>query len=123
MGRDHCAAITRVDLAHDDFSATQVSIERARQWLEDGGFNASGRPPAAELIDDLGSNKGKTLYVGHRASGKFLRVYEKGKQFGDQTSPWVRAEVELVTRGGWFPGTSCAIRAPISQVAIPRSRS
>jgi phage replication initiation protein len=102
-GETSAAVITRVDVAHDDFSAVQVSVERARAWLEEGRFNASGRPPAAELRDDLGSNRGKTLYVGHRGSGKFLRIYEKGKQLGDPTSPWVRAEVELRNKGRVVP--------------------
>ena len=102
-GESFGAVITRVDLAHDDFSSAQISVEQARRWLEEGRFNASGRPPAAELIDDLGSNKGKTLYIGQRASGKLLRVYEKGKQLGDKTSEWVRAEVELRNKGRFIP--------------------
>jgi len=40
-------------------------------------------------------DKGKTLYIGSRESGKLLRCYEKGKQLGDKKSKWVRLEVEL----------------------------
>lgn len=99
-----CAAnITRVDLAHDDFAGDHLSIANALQWLRDGAFSGSGRPPRAQLIDDLGSNKGKTLYVGRRESGKFLRVYEKGKQLGDELSSWVRAEVELRNKSRVVP--------------------
>jgi len=88
------AWITRVDVAHDGFEGRTVNIETARRWYEGGGFTNSGRPPAAELIDDLGSGRGKTFYVGKRAHGKVCRIYEKGKKEGDPESPWVRVEVE-----------------------------
>lgn len=87
--------ITRVDLAHDDFSGECVNIAQARAWLDDGQFTTGGRTPSARLIDDLGSNKGKTLYVGQRQNGKLCRVYEKGKQLGDPESRWCRVEIEL----------------------------
>ena len=38
---------------------------------------------------------GKTFYVGKRGNSKFTRVYEKGKQFGDVKSLWVRFETEF----------------------------
>ncbi len=89
------AKITRIDLAHDDFLGLHSVLE-AKSWWEEGRFNAKhGRPPNGRLIDDLGSNLGKTFYLGNRKSGKLLRVYEKGKQLGQPLSPWVRWEVEL----------------------------
>jgi len=97
------ANITRVDLAHDDIEARDVSIAIACAWYKAGGFNNSGRPPAARLIDDMGSGKGKTLYIGARTSGKMLRVYEKGRQLGDPTSPWVRVELELRNKSRVIP--------------------
>src|SRR5450755_1296975 len=78
-GETHCANISRVDLAHDDMEAQQLSIAVALVWLRDGLFGVNGRPPRGELWDDLGSGRGKTLYVGSRGAGKLLRVYEKGK--------------------------------------------
>ena len=89
------ARITRVDLAHDDMKAEAVSIEIAKAWYKAGEFTCAGRPPEPQLIDDLGSGKGKTLYIGNRTNGKLLRVYEKGRQLGDASSPWVRVELEL----------------------------
>lgn len=97
------AHATRIDLAHDDLDGERIDIAKALQLLRDGRFMTNGRPPAAELIDDLGSNKGKTLYVGRRQSGKLLRVYEKGKQLGDPDSPWVRVEVELRNKSRVVP--------------------
>lgn len=97
------AKITRVDLAHDDMEAKNVSIEIARAWYEAGEFTSNGRPPDAHLIDDMGSGKGKTLYIGARTNGKLLRVYEKGRQLGDPSSPWVRVELELHNKKTFIP--------------------
>jgi phage replication initiation protein len=97
------AEITRVDVAHDDFIGRYLQVQSAVEWWQAGKFNVNGRPPKAHLQDDLGSNDGKTLYVGRRASGKLLRVYEKGKKLGDPASSWVRAEVELRNKGRVIP--------------------
>lgn len=97
------ARITRVDLAHDDFEGEAVNIETAKGWYEAGEFTSNGRPPAAKLVDDMGSGKGKTLYIGNRANGKLLRVYEKGRQLGDPSSPWVRVELELRGKSRLIP--------------------
>ncbi|MEZ5444575.1 MAG: replication initiation factor domain-containing protein [Gammaproteobacteria bacterium] len=107
------ATVTRIDLAHDDLEGALVNMEAVLAWYRDGGFNASGRPPKARLVDDFGSGDGKTLYVGARANGKMCRCYEKGKEQGDPCSPWFRVEVEwrhqsrvlgweMVTRPGAF---------------------
>lgn len=94
----HRAAVKRVDLAHDDFGGTTVSISWAVEQYEQGGFNAGGRKPKHHVHGDWLSGgesiHGRTLGVGNRASGKYCRVYEKGKQLGDPTSPWARVEVE-----------------------------
>ncbi len=97
------AVITRVDTAHDDFEGETININIIRKWYEDGLFSFNGRPPTAELIDDLGSGKGKTFYVGNRTNGKLVRFYEKGKKEGDPTSPWFRAEVEWHNKNRIIP--------------------
>jgi len=94
-GEQSGASITRTDLAYDDYEGLTVSIDKALAWREQGLFHDAGRPPSCKLIDDLGSNKGKTLYIGARQSVKCCRIYEKGKQLGDKESPWVRPEVEF----------------------------
>lgn len=94
-GESLSSKITRVDLAHDDMNAKIVSIATACDWYQAGEFTSNGRPPTAKLIDDMGSGKGKTLYIGNRANGKLLRIYEKGRQLGDTSSTWVRVELEL----------------------------
>jgi phage replication initiation protein len=102
-GDQYKASITRIDLAHDDLNGEAVTINVGLQWLEAGLFNLNGRPAKARLIDDLGSGDGKTFYVGKRANGKMLRIYEKGKQLGGRESPWVRVEVELRNKSRLIP--------------------
>ena len=97
------AHITRADVAHDDFEGKTINIEIVRAWYKEGHFNSNGRPPAAELIDDLDSGKGKTFYVGSRTNGKLARFYEKGKKEGDTESPWFRAEVEWRNKSREIP--------------------
>jgi DNA relaxase NicK len=92
-----------VDLAHDDFAGQTINVETGLAWHKSGEFNSNGRPAKARLIDDLGTGDGKTLYVGNRAYGKMLRIYEKGKQLGDPDSPWVRVEVELHNKSRVIP--------------------
>ena len=102
-GEEDHARITRIDLAHDDLEANTFDIARGLELLAQGEFAAGGRPPKARLVDDLGSGAGKTLYIGHRTSGKLLRIYEKGKQLGCPTNPWVRVEVEFRNKGREIP--------------------
>jgi phage replication initiation protein len=97
------ASLTRVDLAHDDFAGVTLSVPKALEWFNSDGFSTNGRPPTGQLIDDLGSGKGRTLYVGSRVSGKLARCYEKGRQNGDRTSPWTRIEVELRNKSRVIP--------------------
>ena len=107
--------ITRLDLAHDDVEAANIDIERAKTWYHDGGFTTSGRPPSSSLFDDMDSGAGKTFYVGKRENGKLLRVYEKGKQLGDPTGEWVRAECEFRAKDRWIPWD--AVESPAKDLA------
>ncbi len=102
-GEFHNATITRIDLAHDDLSGQELTVPLALKWHEGGKFSFRARPPKAKLIDDLGTGDGKTLYIGERAHGKQLRIYEKGRQLGDPESPWVRVEVELRNKRRLIP--------------------
>lgn len=102
--------ITRIDLAHDDYAGTR-SINVARKYAKKGGFNSGGRPASymyiesGHLVQSIKKklqkdfrfipDKGRSLYVGSRESGKLLRVYEKGIQMGNPKDKWVRWELEL----------------------------
>ena len=102
-GRAHTTHITRVDLTHDDHLGQQITVETAIACFKEGKFNFNGRPPNAKFTDDFDKGSGKTLNVGDRLSGKFLRIYEKGKQLRDPSSPWVRVELELHNKGRIIP--------------------
>jgi phage replication initiation protein len=88
--------ITRVDLAHDCMHG-EYTVDQADAWYDDGLFSCSGRAPSHEHRGDWRNpvGKGRSLYVGLRRNGKLCRVYEKGMEQGDETSPWVRFEVEV----------------------------
>jgi phage replication initiation protein len=92
------AKITRLDLAHDDYTGVLLTIKKAVEWYDDGLFNSAGRPPKRRLIYDFDEGDGQTFYVGCRGNSKFVRIYEKGRQLGDSESPWVRAEVEFLAK-------------------------
>lgn len=96
--------ITRVDIAHDDFEGDTVTIQNAIDWYDRGLFCSNGRPPKRHLHDDFDEGDGKTFEVGVRGNSKYTRIYEKGKALGDPESPWVRAEVEFLSKDqvlGW----------------------
>lgn len=88
------AKISRVDCAHDDFEGKRLDVHALRQVAAEGGFAEGGCPPRHRFMSDEGHGTGNTLYVGGKGH-KELCVYEKGKQLGLPSSPWVRAEVRL----------------------------
>lgn len=93
------ARITRIDLAHDDFSGERYGLDRAVSDYHAGLYQLprAPQPPAINQVGNWETRdyRGRTLYIGRRQTGKFLRIYEKGKQLGDKASPWVRIELEL----------------------------
>jgi len=89
--------LTRVDLAFDDYSGERYSVDKALADYREGQFMTWGREPDCECRGnwEKPNGKGRTFNVGHRTNGKFSRIYEKGRQLGDKSSPWVRVEGEL----------------------------
>jgi len=103
------ARITRVDLAHDDLEGQIFTMEKMVDWYRQGEFNCGGRQPSHKVAGDWfveGSPSGRTLYIGKRVNGKMLRIYEKGKELGDTTSPWVRVELEIHGKNRIIPWES-----------------
>lgn len=103
----HNAVIKRCDLAHDDFAGKLVSIAWAVDQYQGDGFTAGGRKPRHSVFGDWlagdAASAGRTLAIGNRASGKYCRVYEKGRQLGDASSAWTRIEVEFRAQDRWIP--------------------
>jgi len=91
---------TRVDVARDFFNG-EYTIEKVLEAYRAGEFTLSITRPQLrrEGLDwDNDTQKGRTLYIGSRQSSRLVRAYEKGKQLGDENSPWLRVELELRSR-------------------------
>ncbi len=95
------AKITRVDLCHDDLEGAYTSVDYFFKEYTKGGFKTGGRSPNIENKGNWykPTGKGRTLEIGSRSSGKFCRIYEKGKHLGDKTSDWTRTEMEYKSSG------------------------
>lgn len=88
--------ITRADLAHDVLDGSYYNVDMAFQDYVADGYTCGGRRPSSEMRGNWlhPDGCGRTFYVGKRKNGKFIRIYEKGRELGDKSSPWVRVEVE-----------------------------
>lgn len=89
--------ITRVDVAHDFFNG-EYTPDQAMLDHDNGHYDVHNMRPKSECRGTAWRNEdgsGKTFYIGKRGNSKFTRVYEKGRQFGDVNSPWVRFETEF----------------------------
>lgn len=89
--------LTRVDIAVDDLDGRVFNLQTFKNLHAEGAFVMNGRPPSASFVDDLGSNKGCSLYIGQKGH-KQLNVYEKGKQLGDPESDHTRCELRLYAK-------------------------
>lgn len=91
----------RVDVALDRFDGS-TSFDATLAAYRAGGFSppGSGRPPKCEPMKPERDEDSAIIRVGNRASNKFLRGYEKGKQILGQAAasareadPWASPEV------------------------------
>lgn len=98
------ARITRWDGAVDDFQGART-VDQAVDWYHQDGFTAGGNKPEPSVAGNwiATDGRGRTFYVGRRGNGKMMRIYEKGKQLGDPSSPWVRFELELHNKDREIP--------------------
>lgn len=74
--------ISRIDIAHDFFEG-EISHDIVMAGYNAGKFKPlkSSRNPSINTItgtDGNGNNKGRTITIGNKKSGKFIRCYEKG---------------------------------------------
>lgn len=87
----------RVDAAFDDFTGQHGTAGDAATRYDNGGFTPARGARSSKVLyfDDRGSGAGSTFQLGTR-SGRLLRVYMKGQQLGDASSPWCRWEVQTM---------------------------
>ncbi|MFC4729258.1 replication initiation factor domain-containing protein [Coralloluteibacterium thermophilus] len=93
----YSAKITRCDLAYDDYTGEHFSVAHEIARVQAGErvrARGAGAPPKNWWMQHLDTGVGDSLYAGTRGD-KLLNIYEKGKQQGDPTSPWVRVEVRF----------------------------
>ena len=97
--------ITRIDLAHDDFDGKKINVDWGNMQDGLGGFQCGNRPPNIEHKGNWKrpNGRGRTLNIGSRESGKYLRLYEKGRAEGDPDDNWQRAEVEFKAKDRILP--------------------
>lgn len=91
------ARITRCDIAIDDLTGETFNLQTFLNLYDEGAFVSNGRPPTPQFVDDMGSGKGCSFYIGQKGH-KQLNIYEKGKQLGDPESGHVRAELRLYAK-------------------------
>lgn len=91
------AKLTRIDIAHDDFDGQNINVDWGNAQDDLGGFQLGNRAPNIEYKGNWKrpNGRGRTLNIGSRESGKYLRIYEKGRAEGDPEDNWQRAEVEF----------------------------
>ena len=99
--------LTRIDIAHDDFDGTKINVDWGNMMDGMGGFQNGNRPPNVEHKGNWKrpNGRGRTLNIGSRESGMYLRLYEKGRAEGDPDDNWQRAEVEFKSRDRILPFT------------------
>lgn len=88
------AKLSRLDIAVDDLTGETFDVHHFLRLYQQGDFVMNGRPPEGRFVDDLGNQKGCSLYIGKKGH-KELNVYEKGKQLGDPESKHTRCELRL----------------------------
>jgi phage replication initiation protein len=103
--QDLDARITRADTALDLMEG--FTLEQFDDLYLAGEFNCGGRIPSRRYVEgghmqDLHAH-GRTLYLGKKANGKELCIYEKGKQLGDPDSEWLRVEIRFGNRDRVIP--------------------
>ena len=83
-GVDALENLERSELSRADIALTtwrgEVNHCQVVQAHNLGRFTTKGRPPDMRQILSSNPNAGQTVYIGNRASSKFLRCYEKGRE-------------------------------------------
>jgi phage replication initiation protein len=103
--QDLDARITRADTALDLLEG--FTLDQFDDLYFAGEFNCGGRIPTRRYVEGGDSRNqyghGRTLYLGKKANGKELCIYEKGKQLGDPDSEWLRIEIRFGNRDRVIP--------------------
>lgn len=103
--QDLDARLTRADTALDLLEG--FTLDQFDDLYRSGEFNCGGRIPTRRYFEGGHSGDlhalGRTLYLGKKANGKELCIYEKGKQLGDPSSEWLRIEIRFGNKDRVIP--------------------
>lgn len=103
--QDLDARITRADSALDLLEG--FTLDQFDDLYFAGEFNCGGRIPSRRYVEGGNSHNphsnGRTLYLGKKANGKELCIYEKGRQLGNPDSEWLRIEIRFGNRDRVIP--------------------
>lgn len=89
--------LTRIDTAID-VAEKNYSVEQANTDWQAGKFKVHGHLPKRDRVNFDNPDEGRTIYFGSEKSDKYTRIYEKGKQLGDQQSQLIRIETQWRNR-------------------------
>lgn len=97
------ATITRVDIAFDDFHSEYFDMPWICDLARTGYFDSdNGNKVRRSKIDDLGSLRGSSLYIGKKGVKEF-NLYEKGKQLQSPNAAWIRGEGRIWSKNRVIP--------------------
>lgn len=71
------AQLRRADIALTTWNG-ETTHDQVLSAHQAGRFTCKGRPPNMRMITNSDPTLGRTIYIGQRATDKFLRCYEKG---------------------------------------------
>lgn len=96
LALDKSGRVTRLDLTvdvHDaNFDLRELSFQH------DAGLTLTKARSHRFVV----SESGATLYIGGRSSGKYIRVYDKGGEQGDEQGVYIRIELECKSEAARF---------------------
>lgn len=94
--------VRRADIALDTFDKS-TGYDATLAAYRAGGFNLAGRPPKCEPMKPERPEDSAIIKVGNRASNKYLRGYEKGKQqIGPGIAAAMATDPENFDWGDWL---------------------
>ena len=91
MLANHVGAVTRIDLAFDDFSG-KLDLAMMIAKTDNGEIRTKMR--RHREIRGMGAEHGRTLYLGSQNSNSRIRIYDKAAERGIEIH-WIRVEVVL----------------------------
>lgn len=84
---------TRIDFACDVLDDENASVDALVAGIEEGSVRLKGK--SYSVISSVSRGMvGTTLYIGARASDKYIRIYNKAVEQGLPEKKWIRVELE-----------------------------